>query len=290
MDTKKILGVIGNVLMWTIFAFALLTVILTFTEEDGIPNLFGYGYLSVQSDSMEPEFAEGDLIFVKSTDAEDNFQEDDVVTFRTVIEGQQVLNTHRIISFTEVGGTRYYTTQGDNVEQSDPNTITSGDIVAEYVGLNISGLGNASDYLQTRTGFLILIVLPLAALFMYQLANFAIIIANYKVEQNKVIDKLKDPNNLTAEQKAEIARQYLETLDAQKAEAEVTSEKESKTSTAKKQPAKSTTAKKTTTTKKTSTAKKAAPKKTSTSTAKKQTKETKKDDNKKTNKKDGDKS
>ncbi|MFW6047283.1 MAG: S26 family signal peptidase, partial [Candidatus Woesearchaeota archaeon] len=87
--------IVANVLLWTILAVALLTVIATLnTNEDGISNVGGLGYLSVQADSMEPEFKEGDLIFVKTTTDDQSFEVGDIVTFYTVIDGDRVLNTH----------------------------------------------------------------------------------------------------------------------------------------------------------------------------------------------------
>ena len=62
MKTKKSLKIAGNVFVWVVFALALFTLIMTFSPSGGMPNFFGLGYLSVQSDSMEPKINEGDLI------------------------------------------------------------------------------------------------------------------------------------------------------------------------------------------------------------------------------------
>ena len=87
MKTKRALRIIGNSLIWIIFAFALLFVILSFNSTGGVPNILGTGYLSVQSDSMQPVFNPGDLIIVKTTSPDDLFEVDDIVTFSTVIGG-----------------------------------------------------------------------------------------------------------------------------------------------------------------------------------------------------------
>jgi len=216
MKTKKLIKVVANVLIWIVFGLSLLTVILALNTTQGIPNIFGMGYLTVQSDSMAPTFDEGDLLFVHTTSATDVFEEQDIVTFRTIIGGEQILNTHRIISFQTIDGIRYYTTQGDNVGQSDLATITSGDIVAKYTGFRLIGLGNVMDYTQSKTGFFLIVVLPLAALFIYQIISFSMIIAKYKNE-NKVAPAL-DINTMSEDQKAEIAKQYLESLKSKKDE------------------------------------------------------------------------
>ena len=212
MKTKKSLKIAGNVFVWVVFALALFTLIMTFSPSGGMPNFFGLGYLSVQSDSMEPKIKEGDLIFVVTTSANDIFNEDDVVTFRTIINGKPALNTHRIIGYTDIAGTRYYTTQGDNVGQPDLGTITAGDIVAKFTGFKLNGLGQVLDFLQTSAGYFLLVVMPLAGLFVYQVISFTLLMSKYKktqllAEGNISIDALTD------EQKEEIARKYLESLN-----------------------------------------------------------------------------
>ncbi|PKK95890.1 MAG: signal peptidase I [Tenericutes bacterium HGW-Tenericutes-4] len=215
MKTKQVLRITGNILIWLIFAIALLTVIMSFNTTEGVPNIFGIGYLSVQSDSMEGEngFSEGDLIIVSTTTTEDLFEVGDIVTFRTIIAGKQALNTHRIHSYVVIGPQRYYTTKGDNVAQPDLATITANDIVAKYIS-KASNMGHIVDYIQSDTGFLVTIVLPLAGIFIYQLVNFAILMAKYN-EENKKPVKI-DMEHLTDEQKEEIARKYIEAMNAKK--------------------------------------------------------------------------
>lgn len=217
MKAKQVLRIVGNALIWLVFALSLLTVILSLSSSGGgVPNIFGTGYLTVQSDSMSGTFEVGDMIIVNTTAEDDVFEELDIVTFWTIIEGEQVLNTHRIISYSTINGTRYYTTQGDNCAESDPLTVTAGDIVAIYTGTKLTGIGNVMDYVQSQTGFLICIVLPLAGIFIYQIVNFVLVILKFKKENapetagNVAIDEL------TAEQKEEIARKYLESLNASK--------------------------------------------------------------------------
>ena len=125
-----------------------------------------------------------------------------------------MLNTPRIISYTTIGQKRYYSTQGDNVADSDLATITAGDIVAKYTGIRLKGLGSIIDYTQSDTGFLITIVLPLAAIFIYQLVNFAILMGKYRDENKKVVNLNVD--ELSDEQKEAIAKKYLESLNAKK--------------------------------------------------------------------------
>jgi len=214
---KKVAVIVANIVIWSIFIFSMFTVVLTLnTTGGGVPNVLGFGYLSVQSDSMEGAFYEGDLIFITTTSQQDIFKVDDVVTFSTVIEGIRTFNTHRIISRRMIGQTYYYTTQGDNEEFQDMGEITANDIVAKWTGAKLGGVGYAFDFLQTSLGFLLIIVLPLAGLFIYQVVNFGVIMAKFRREE---LEKIKKTSfeNLNEEEKAEIAKKYLESLKAKEA-------------------------------------------------------------------------
>lgn len=211
-NVKKTISIVTNVLLAIIFALSLFVVITTLSNKNGIPNIFGLGYLTVQSDSMDPTFKEGDLIFVTTTKSSDIFKENDIVTFRAIIDGKQVLNTHKIISFTTQGNTRYYTTQGDNETFADANTITAGDIVAKYTNHKFTGAGKVMDFFQSQLGFLLCIVMPLAGLFIYQIITFSILLANYKKDQLQVAGESIDLSKLSAEQKEQLAKMYKETL------------------------------------------------------------------------------
>jgi signal peptidase len=214
--TNKGLKIAGNIAIWLIFAIALVTVIVSLNTSNGFPSIFGVGYLSVQSDSMEGEdgFYEGDLIFVTKTQPTDVFEVGDVVTFKTTIAGVETLNTHRIVSYTTLADRRYYITKGDNEESPDLDAITSeDDIIALYTGFRIGKMGKVSDFIQSQLGFFLCIVLPLALVFIYQLVHFGIIVSKYKKEK---VSSEVNFDALSDEQKEEIAKKYLEALNAKK--------------------------------------------------------------------------
>ena len=107
---KKALKIILNVLAWLIVIFALLITILVFssTSGNGIANLFGLIPLTVDSQSMSPTFEQGDLIVCKQIDDVTTLQEGDVITFWTIIDGQKVKNTHRIVRINDTGTSRSF--------------------------------------------------------------------------------------------------------------------------------------------------------------------------------------
>lgn len=180
---KKVLKIAGNVVLWLIVAFAVVTTVFAFAArngEDGLPTLGKKCYLTVQSDSMKPTFKAGDLLisrYLVGTQDIFKLEKGQVITFRTTISGEAALNTHRIvgIELNEDGSVQYYKTQGDNREMSKiAEAIDPGDVVAVWTETKIGGLGKMISFLQTRLGFGLCIVLPMLLFFAYELYRFIV--------------------------------------------------------------------------------------------------------------------
>ena len=186
--------------------------------DNSLPSIGGLAFVSIRSNSMDKSpfaedyaeggrlegkkgFKKGSLIFVNSlTDAEKyDLQVGDVITFSQDLDGDgtQELNTHRIIERHEDEGFVYFVTQGDHNEFPDgaynPVThdnddmakpggyiVVAHNVLGKWNGHKIGGLGNALLYLQTRTGFFVVIILPLIAFFLYELIRFIFVVLSLK--------------------------------------------------------------------------------------------------------------
>lgn len=167
---KRAGTVVLSVILWAIILIAALYAFTTMATRDNqnVANIFGYTPLTVQSDSMVPTFAAGDLIFIKKCDPA-TLEEGDIICFHTIIDNEYALNTHRIESIESVGDARSYTTIGDNNNGiTDQHVISDGDIVGKYVG-HLTGFGKVMDFLSSSMGFLIVIILPMMLFFIYQI-------------------------------------------------------------------------------------------------------------------------
>ena len=167
---KRAGTVVLSVILWAIILVAALYAFTTMATRDNqnVANIFGYTPLTVQSDSMVPTFASGDLIFIKKCDPA-TLKEGDIICFHTIIDNEYALNTHRIKSIESVGDARSYTTIGDNNNGiTDQHVISDGDIVGKYAG-HLTGFGKVMDFLSSSTGFLIVIILPMMLFFIYQI-------------------------------------------------------------------------------------------------------------------------
>lgn len=108
----------------------------------------GYNLYLVRSESMEPSINMGDLII---TGPAGELQEGKVITF----DWHGELVTHRIYSVDETG----ITTKGDAVEDPDPWTVKPADVKGNYL-FKIPWVGYVTRFVQTRTGWIITIIVP----------------------------------------------------------------------------------------------------------------------------------
>ncbi len=212
----KILKISGNVLIWIFVAFSALITIMTLSSQGnkhGVPNLFGYGIVSIESPSMEPTYNVGDLVFVEILDINegaDNFLEikdGDIITFRVPVDIDDVVKkgdllTHRVVS-NENGAIK---TQGDNKETNpveDKFIVNYNDIVGICKeDKKAAGLGNIIKFLREPMGFLLCIVVPMIIFFGFELYNFIHILM---VEKAK-----KQPQVVSKETEEEIKQRAIE--------------------------------------------------------------------------------
>ncbi|MBQ8967662.1 signal peptidase I [Ruminococcus sp.] len=207
----KVLKVIVNVLVWIILILALLVTIMVFSSSrnNGVSNLLGFIPMTVESDSMKPTFAKDDLIMCKEVDDVYSLKEGDVITFWTIIQGQKVKNTHRIVEITDLDNGRSFVTRGDNNSLDDDVPVLTGDIIGKWTGFKLGGFGKVMSFLRTKTGFFVCIVIPMAIFFFVELYKFIV-----------TLIELKKPA-LSEEDEEEIKKRAIEEyLAAQKKEQE----------------------------------------------------------------------
>ena len=217
---KRIVNIVVDILVVLILMVSILVVMLSLTtESSGVPNILGIAPLSVQTQSMEDTINPGDLILCTLTEIDDEFQKDDIVPFPIEINGESVLNTHRIVEVVEDNNITYYRTQGDNKEtnpEPDTDLQTSSTIVAKYTGTKIPGLGNVLSFIRTQLGFFLCILLPMIIFFIYEAVRVVMNLIAYSKE--KAFEEAQSAVNnseLTEEQKKQAIEEYLASLGQQ---------------------------------------------------------------------------
>lgn len=183
---SKVLNIIVNVILIVAIIFAVICTYISFvtTSGSGVPSILGLRLLSIQTNSMSPTFDEGDLIISTKVKPEE-LRPDDIITYWTVIDGQRVLNTHRIETIYDGGGYLIFETKGDANTSVDPLTVHERELVGQYK-VRIPGVGKVFDYLQTGTGFLIVVVIPVFIFFIYHLVQFFRVLFEYQNVKNRI--------------------------------------------------------------------------------------------------------
>ncbi len=184
---KRVLNIIVNVILVIVVLFGALCSYTAFTAKrgDGVPDIFGLRIFSIQSPSMEPEFYKGDLIIDTRVKDAAELKVGDVITFYTIIRGERVLNTHRITAIEDNGTYLYFTTRGDNNTMEDSMGVHQNEIVGKY-RFAIPKLGGLIDFLQTGTGFLLVIVLPVFLFFIFNFVQFFRAFFEYRMHKMRL--------------------------------------------------------------------------------------------------------
>lgn len=189
---KKALKITLSVLAWILLIFALLITVMVFTSDknNGVPSLFGRMPLTVESGSMEPTFKKGDLIIAKEIDNINDLKEGDVISFWTneIVDGEKVINTHRIVEVKDNNGTKSFVTKGDNNPQNDTSVVFQGDIIGKWTGTRIPVVGKVMKFLKTKTGFLVCILIPMAIIFLFELFKLIMVIMQMKQQPAKLTE------------------------------------------------------------------------------------------------------
>ncbi len=203
-----IIDIIVTVLFVFVFACLLTVMIQTFTGKE--PTLFGYRSFVVLTDSMTGTYDKGDVIIVKVVDgkesAEDNslIKEGDVITFIAPegfggVDGYTV--THRVVKapYKEVDGNYYVRTKGDAAAAEDETPIPVENVTG-IVLCKSEALAALQGILKSKTGFLLIIVIPLVLIAVWQIAVFAVASAKNK-KQTQTADG--QPTGETDEERIE---------------------------------------------------------------------------------------
>jgi signal peptidase len=147
------LGRTKKIVIWTL-SLALAVILAAFIFVHFSP---GHDMRLVRSESMKPAINMGDLVITGPVGGLfiGAIEEGDIVTYR---RGDELV-THRVISIE--GDT--LVTQGDAVEDPDPWPVTLSDVSGVYM-LKIPYLGYLANFVRTKFGWFLVIILPAIAL------------------------------------------------------------------------------------------------------------------------------
>eukprot|EP01156_Anaeramoeba_ignava_P017842 Anaeramoba_ignava/a90141_120.p7 GENE.a90141_120~~a90141_120.p7 ORF type:complete len:235 (-),score=10.66 a90141_120:5776-6480(-) len=207
-NAKRVLKLFANAIFYAIIVGLMVFSIanMKVKREDNIANIFGMGMLSVQTDSMKGTFEAGDMIFVNMLDEADiaNLEPGDIVTYFDM--SLHAFNTHEVVSVNIenrylITRARYnYVHPGGEITNDQP--VSFDNVIAQYNGGMIAGLGSSLDYLQTSTGFALFIILPVLLVLIFEgviLVRHFMAINREKIEQQYKEEQAQVAQNLESE-------------------------------------------------------------------------------------------
>ena len=240
---KRTINVVLDIFLVLFLLFAAFILIFALSQRSGkVSQIFGYTVRSVQSESMERydangdlvegAFRKGDLIICEMTE-EGPYDVGDVVMFEMPIvlypDGSyrecngteeydaEILVTHRIERIEMSGENHRYRTQGLSNPAPDINVKWDQEIIAVYTGIRIPYVGSVMDFLQTKGGFFLCIILPMLAFVLFQayrVVNNVILYNREKALQEATeAAEVARTAELTEDEKRRIAEEYLRSLN-----------------------------------------------------------------------------
>lgn len=195
--THKILTVIGTIMCIILIPILVINCTLimkSFMNKEEVPSVGGYLPLIVLTDSMYPEIESGDLIICHTEDAE-NIKDGDIVAFFDPAGNGSSIVTHRVLEVTEENGGIAFRTKGDANNTEDKMLVPAENLVGVYQN-RIPGAGNIAMFMQSTTGLIVCVVLPIVLLVAYDIIRRRIYEKNKKDDMDALMAEL---NALKAE-------------------------------------------------------------------------------------------
>ena len=219
MDSKKILGLVKDIIVWCVMTVAVIMMVFTIvsvsTFDRADRSLFGYKVFVVMSDSMSAtDFDAGDLIFVRETDPAELKPGDIVSYLSTNTENYGAIVTHKIRRITtDDNGNPGFVTYGTTTDTDDANVVTYDRIIGQYKA-KLPGVGHFFRFLKTTPGYIVCIFLPFLILIFVQGINSIKLFQKYKREQLAEMESEREKQKLEMDE--ERSRIEAERLESQK--------------------------------------------------------------------------
>ncbi|MGG0716587.1 signal peptidase I [Robertmurraya massiliosenegalensis] len=149
--TFKIIANLFSLLLVIVLLLSLYSFIQSTRDSDSLPSILGFNLLTILTGSMEPGFAQGDVIIIRPYSSDEPML-DDVVTYR---KESGTFVTHRIVDVVDSNGTSLFQTKGDANNVVDGDLVSPNQIVGSVM-FKIPKLGLLLNFLNTPLGLITL--------------------------------------------------------------------------------------------------------------------------------------
>lgn len=201
----KIINKILKIISTIVFAFLCLLVILILVYVGRIAYLTSQNRIgeirinlyTILTQSMHPKIKAGDIIVTYRND-DNKYKKGDVITFVSSSEVTGgVTITHRIKKVVKQDGILFYETKGDNNNAADASYVPASNVFGKVI-VTIPKMGTLQQFLVTKTGWVVAIVLPSLAIIIYDILKmFKAVVPKKKIKDDRyVIASQEDLNNI----------------------------------------------------------------------------------------------
>lgn len=187
--TLTVIGTVLCVILIPILIINLTLIVKSYTNKDAVPSVGGYFPLIVLTDSMYPEIKSGDLIFCQEVEPE-NVAVGDVISFFDPAGNGTAIVTHRVMEVVSENGALMFRTKGDNNNTEDKVLVGAQDIVGAYQS-RVPAAGNVALFMQTTTGLIVCVVLPIILLVGYDIIRRRLYERNKKDDTDALLAELE---------------------------------------------------------------------------------------------------
>lgn len=161
---KKVVKIFGLLIVAVyLVAAVFLTVCLLNYNKYHITELGKNSLIIVSDDDLEPNYVKNDLVVVYKNNNED-IKSGDYIFFYNAYQNQVSVNLGKVIKTSRVNEKEYTYTLEGNLEISSQYVIGKSETSKTY-----SNMGLVLKVLESRLGFLLIIILPILVLFIYQI-------------------------------------------------------------------------------------------------------------------------
>lgn len=207
---KRVFKIIAGVLLaiYLILVVCLTTCLLTFNDYK-ISVIGDKSLLIVNDNTLNPDYKKGDLLVITKNDNKD-IKVNDKIFFYNHYQSEVVVNISTVDNVQKITDTETTFTVNKEYDISSEYVIGKTSTTKVY-----SGLGEFLKILESKWGFLCLIILPITILFIFEIYAIIMEIKNSPVEEKNAEDNLenkkKEENLSSEENKEEIIKVEKET-------------------------------------------------------------------------------
>lgn len=183
---KRVLSFVGSFLEFLVIIYVILITAMLLCKNDyGYTQFGNYTFCTIDlADERANEGVKaGDLLLVRNSN---DIKEGDVIYYYVVFNESYLVQSSPVVHVESDEYSAVYT-----IEKNDNTLISSNRVLGKDIAV-YHHLGTILDVLQSRIGFLLLVLLPIFVIFIYQVYELVIILRFEKVDLEELEKEVEE--------------------------------------------------------------------------------------------------